>query len=84
MTGYTIQIAMLVLLGVLALSIYFIQSRHGAVVKQKHRWVSYLLLWPLILDANKEKRGGKAFTTREWLGLALIALFIACGVVFFS
>jgi hypothetical protein len=75
---------MLALLAIFAVAIYYLQSRRGEALKQRHPWVAYLLVWPLILDANKEKRSGRIFTSREWLGFALMAALIACGILFFS
>lgn len=64
-----------------AFAIYLIQMRKNSGTHQRS-WIDYLLLWPLILDANKTERGGKFLTTREWFGWATIALIIICAIIF--
>ena len=81
---YAYMVGLLVIVFAVLLGTYFLQSRQGVGFKQKHRWVSYLLVWPLILDANKKARGGSVFTGREWLGWVAVAALIAVGVLFFS
>jgi hypothetical protein len=60
--------------------VYMIQSRRRSNGGQKHSWVSYLVLWPLILDADKPKRGERFLTRREWFGWAIVGLLIAAGI----
>ena len=42
-------------------------------------WWSNALLWPEILDVDKETRNGRIFTGREWLGWLVVALLILVG-----
>ena len=44
-------------------------------------WLSYLLLWPLIFDADKGKREGRFLTTREWIGWGLVVLIAVLAVI---
>jgi hypothetical protein len=81
---YGFQIAFYALLVFGVLGIFFIQSGHGESIKNKHPRISRLLLLPLILDADKEKRDGVFFTKREWMGWGLVAALIAIGVLFAS
>ncbi len=81
---YAFLVGLFLIVAAAMLGIYFLQSRQGAALKQKHPWVSYLLVWPLILDANKVGRAGHLFAGREWLGWAAVATVIAVGVLFFS
>jgi cytochrome c oxidase subunit IV len=66
------------------MTIYVARSRPGAALMQKHPWVSYLLIWPIVLSPNTGRRLGGLFTRREWLGWGLVAILITCGVLFFS
>jgi hypothetical protein len=58
-------------LGLVALvAVYVIQRRCLATGETKHSWVSYLFIWPLLLDADrKQTRGKGSYRTRmDWLG----------------
>jgi hypothetical protein len=35
-----------------------------------------------VLDADKDQRGGRFLTKREWLGWGIVLLLIILGVVF--
>jgi len=48
----------------------------------KRSWVDYLMLWPLLLDANKNERDGRFLTKREWFGWSVVALLIICAIIF--
>ena len=62
--------------------VYVVQARRNAAGNPKHSWISYLLLWPLLLDADQSKRGGRVLTRREWLGWGLVILVMALAIVF--
>lgn len=77
--GYLIAgIGMAVLL---AIAIYLDRLSRSKRPGRSYSWASYLLLWPLVLDADSAKRKGKFLTTREWLGWAVVALVIVCGML---
>jgi len=83
MGRYGYQIVGLVLLGFLVAVLYFVQSQRGRSAKQKYPWASVLLIWPVRLDRDRNKRAGQVFTRREWLGWLVVVVLIACGVLFF-
>jgi hypothetical protein len=68
-------------LGVVALVAVYVYQRHRARTEAGHSWLSYLLLWPLILDVDKSKRNGQILTRREWLGWGLVLLIIFVVIV---
>ena len=45
-----------VILGALGLVAIFVAQRRASKTVTRRSWMSYLLVWPLILDADKEKR----------------------------
>lgn len=61
--------------------IYFYQRRQSGK-DGGHPWASYLLLWPLILDADKGKRDGRFLTKREWIGWGLVGLLVVLAIIF--
>lgn len=63
------------------LGLYIYQRRHSGK-DVGHSWVSYLLLWPLILDADKGKRDGRFLTKREWIGWGVVGLIIVLAIIF--
>jgi hypothetical protein len=70
-------------LGFVALvAVYLVQRRRVATGESRHSWVSYLLIWPLILDADQSKRGGKVLTAREWVGWGVVLLVTVIAIVF--
>lgn len=81
MGEYTYLIAGVALGIVFLLTSYFYQ-RHRVRTNAGHSWLSYLLLWPLILDLDKSKREGHALTKREWLGWGFVLLFLFAVFVF--
>jgi len=71
-----------VALGVIFLIAMYLHHRHRSRTESGRSWMSYLLLWPLILDADKDKRGGRFLTKREWLGWGLVILIAVLAIVF--
>jgi hypothetical protein len=70
-------------LGLAALvAVYFVHRRRLAADQTKHSWLSYLLVWPLILDADQSKRDGKLLTSRELIGWGLVFLVAALAIIF--
>ena len=70
-------------LGAAALvAVYVIQRHRVAAGERKHPWVTYLLIWPLILDANQTKREGKLLTAREWIGWSIVLLAAVLAIIF--
>jgi hypothetical protein len=61
-------------------TVYVVQSRRRSNEDLKHSWVSYFLLWPLILNVDKSKRAGQFLTRREWLGWAIVGMLVAVGM----
>ena len=57
------------------LTSYFYQRQRDRT-NAGRSWLSYLLLWPLILDLDKSKREGQEMTKREWLGWGFILLIL--------
>jgi hypothetical protein len=81
MSDYAYLLA--VALGVAALvAVYVFQVRRGATGETKHSWISYLLIWPLILDSDKSKREGKVLNGREWFGWGLVVLVAVIAIIF--
>jgi hypothetical protein len=62
--------------------VYLVYTRTPTDPGQRRPWFHYLLLWPLILDADKSKRGGRLLTTRELLGWGIVALVALVAIVF--
>jgi hypothetical protein len=53
---------------------------HKPTSRPKRPWFHYLLLWPIVLDADKDKRNGRLLTPREWLGWGIVAVVIVLAV----
>jgi multisubunit Na+/H+ antiporter MnhB subunit len=68
-------------LGILLAVVLYAYQRRRAKNDVGHTWVSYVLCWPLILDADKSKRKGRVLTTREWIGWGLVVLIVVLAVV---
>jgi hypothetical protein len=62
--------------------VYLVQLRRGTTSDTKHSWMSYLLVWPLILDADRGKREGRFLTKREWIGWAIVGLIVIGAIIF--
>jgi hypothetical protein len=60
--------------------IYLIQTNRPAPKDEGRPWFHYILLWPLILDADKDKRGGKQLTNRELIGWGIVILVAAVAI----
>jgi len=82
MGQYGYLIAGIGMFALLVAVIYLGRSSQSTKSGRSRSWVSYLLLLPLVLDADAPKRKGKLFTGREWLGWAVVAFIILCGVLF--
>jgi hypothetical protein len=80
MSGYWHIVVAILLAAWAFATVYVIQSRRRSNKDQGHSWVSYVLVWPLILDADKSKRGERFLTQREWFGWAIVGLLIAVGM----
>ena len=57
-------------------------SHRKQTAGQKRPWFHYVLLWPIVLDADKEKRNGRFLTPREWLGWGIVVVVVVLAVVF--
>ena len=57
-------------------------SRQARRNKAGRTWLHYLLVWPIVLEADKDKRNGRQLTPREWLGWGLVALLILLAITF--
>ena len=82
MNNYAYLIAFLVLGIALLVAIYVVESRRAMRTGKKRPIISYLLIWPLIFDADRSKRNGSFLTIREWFGLIAVGLIIACAIAF--
>ena len=80
--GYAYLIAAIGI-GLLGLLVVYLHQRRRSQTDSGHSWLSYILLWPLILDADKAKRGDRFLTKREWFGCGVIVL-IALLAIFFT
>ena len=70
-------------LGLAALvAVYLVQRRRVAAGDSKNSWVSYLLVWPLVLDVDQSKRQGKVLTGREWLGWGIVLVVAVLAIIF--
>jgi hypothetical protein len=69
-----------VALGVVGLGVVYLYQRSRSQAGTKHTWLSYVLLWPLLLDADKAKREGRFLTKREWIGWGIVLLLIALAI----
>ena len=76
---YTVVGIVLAIALFVGLSIY---ERRRQRTNAGHSWWSFLLLWPLILDTDKDTRDGRFLTKREWIGWGLVGLIIVVGIVF--
>ena len=71
-----------VTLGVLYLVGIYLYQRRRPQTGGARSWLSYVLLWPLVLDADKDKREGRFLTKREWLGWGVVLLVIVLAILF--
>lgn len=74
--GYAIPAIVLFIIG--AVLIYL--RRPSTSVKKDRSWIDYLLLWPLILERDANKRDGRFFTKREWIGWGVVVAIIVLAV----
>jgi uncharacterized membrane protein (UPF0136 family) len=81
MWEYAYLIAGVVLGAIFLIGMYLVH-RHRSGTESAHSWMSYLLVWPLILDVDKSKREGRFLTKREWLGWGLVILIAVLAIVF--
>jgi hypothetical protein len=58
------------------------EPQHRSNGRRKRPWYHYAFLWPIILEADKDKRGGRLLTTREWLGWGAVAVVIILAVAY--
>jgi len=61
---------------------YIVQTRRNAAGASKQSWLSFWLVWPVILDVDQGKRDGRFLTGREWLGWGLVILIAILAIVF--
>jgi hypothetical protein len=66
--------------GFLCLLLVYFYQRRRSQTGAPHSWLSHLLVWPLILDVDKSKRGGRFLTKRELLGWGLVFLIAFLAV----
>ena len=81
MEKYAYLVAAVILAMAGGVALYLFQTRRAKHAQQRS-WLDYLLLWPLILDANKNERDGKFLTKREWFGWAAVAFIVICAIIF--
>jgi hypothetical protein len=80
MSQYSYLIATLALAVAGLALVYAIQTRSAGRSNERRPWFHYVLLWPLVLDADKAKRDGRFLTPREWIGWTVVGLVIALAV----
>ena len=82
MTQHAYIIAGVAFVLALGAVVYLIQTRRNAAAGERRPWFHYFLLWPIVLDVDKTKRGGRVFTKRELIGWGVVILLIVAAVVF--
>jgi hypothetical protein len=76
-------LAAVLALGIVGLVVvYAVQARGTRRDSEKRPWHHYLLLWPIVLDADKQRRNGRFLTAREWIGWTIVGLVIVLAVIF--
>jgi hypothetical protein len=68
--------------GVAVVTVILVYQKHRIKTDAGRSWIDYLLLWPLVLDADKEKRQGRLLTTREWFGWGVVILVMILAIIF--
>ena len=63
-------------------AILFIQRRRVTDGKATYSWLDYLLVWPLILDVDRGKRGNRVLTAREWIGWSIVLVVAVLAIIF--
>jgi hypothetical protein len=81
MAQYSYVIGGVLLFLASALAIYLARARRVSA-PPKRSFLDYLLLWPIILEADQDKRGGKFLTGREWVGWLAVVLLIVGAILF--
>ena len=66
--------------GFLGLLVVYLYQRRRSKTGAPHSWLSYVLIWPLILDADRSKRDGRFLTNRELLGWGLVVLVAVVAI----
>ena len=69
-------------IGLIFFLIVFLYQRRRSQTGSGHSWLSYVLLWPLIFDADKAKRGDRFMTKREWFGWGIVVLIGVLAAIF--
>ena len=64
------------------ITLYFFQKDQNKRAKVKRTWASWMLLLPIILDADRDKRHGRFLTKREWFGWAFVGLIVIYAIIF--
>ena len=71
-----------VVLGVAGLvAVYLFQTRRDSIEEPKRSWLSYLLIWPLILDVDAATRKGEFLTKREFIGWGIVIVVAICAII---
>ena len=81
--GMNWYLATVLALGITGLVLAY--AAHGRAPKragEKRSWLHYVLLWPLVLDADRDNRNGHFLTAREWAGWVLVGVIIVLAVAF--
>ena len=66
--------------GFACLFVIYIYARRRKGGWQAAPWLSFVLIWPLILDADKQKRNGQFLTRRELVGWGLVVLIAIVAI----
>ena len=82
MSQHTFLVAVIACGLVGLLIVYRYLTRGTGSQRKRHRWLDYILLWPILLDADRDKRNGAFLTQREWVGWVIVALLIVLAVAF--
>ena len=82
MGEYSYLIAAVIFGGAALVFLYAYISKRDASNKDKNSLLDWLLVWPKILDADKEHRNGRLLTSREWLGWSIALAIIVMAIIF--
>ena len=82
MEQYAYLIAGVAFVLALGVIVYIVQVKQNTSSGQHRPWFHYVLLWPIVLDVDKAKRGGRIFTSRELIGWGIVMALIVGAILF--
>ena len=82
MSEYSYLIAAVFLGAAVLVFLYAYISKRDATGENRNSLLDWLLVWPKILDADKEHRNGRFLTSREWLGWSIALAIVVLAIIF--